>query len=426
MAAVSGGNLYMVQLLLLHGASIDAIGTKGSTCLMLAVEKHRAAIVKTLVLEGANVHIRDQMGRTAMAIADEQPRKNIAALLKQRPSPLSGAVLQSSMQVWAQHHDGVAKQVVLTRCGRLVVMNQTHASDVEAHLSSNRSTLEFLILRRLGCDMNTKYIAITCKGDLGRVELYAETVELHKQWLKHLLIAAGPDEALLVEAGCSHLVETASANKLAESQAGDEKEYGLPAIMRVMPQEDDVFQAVSQLSQVHNVLATDVSAAAELAQSGHLVDAKLADFGRKVAACQKTMEFCKTEIRGKLAEQPGFGAVPDLQSVDILHMTAGQLQGDDPQREQRQSEMLIRDVKKQQDEASLQQQQKTTARDAIKNEFKHTEQQKDLTKSLLRAKFELEMLVLDDKHHEASKVQARITALLAEKAALANTMEANA
>ncbi len=34
---------------------------QGSTCLMLAVEKHRAAIVKTLVLEGANVHIRDQM-----------------------------------------------------------------------------------------------------------------------------------------------------------------------------------------------------------------------------------------------------------------------------------------------------------------------------------------------------------------------------
>ncbi len=60
--------------------------------------------------------------------------------------------------------------------------------------------------------------------------------------------------------------------------------------------------------------------------------------------------------------------------------------------------VVCRDVKKQQDEASLQQQQKTTARDAIKNEFKHTEQQKDLTKSLLRAKFELEMLVLDDKH----------------------------
>jgi len=32
------------------------------------------------------------------------------------------------------------------------------------------------------------------------------------------------------------------------------------------------------------------------------------------------------------------------QSVDILHMTAGQLRGDDPQREQRHSEMLIRYV----------------------------------------------------------------------------------
>ena len=107
-----------------------------------------------------------------MAIADEQPRNIIAAWLKQRPSPLSGtistqhyvngtrfwqrsfqcllsgAVLQSSMQVWAQQHDGVAKQVVLTRCGRLLVMNQPHhASDVEAHLSSNRSSLEFIILR---------------------------------------------------------------------------------------------------------------------------------------------------------------------------------------------------------------------------------------------------------------------------------------
>ena len=41
------------------------------------------------------------------------------------------------------------------------------------------------------------------------------------------------------------------------------------------------------------VLATDVSAAAELAQSGHLVDVQLADFGRKVVACQQTREFCK-------------------------------------------------------------------------------------------------------------------------------------
>lgn len=39
-----------------------------------------------------------------------------------------------------------------------------------------------------------------------------------------------------------------------------------------------------------------------------------------------------------------------------------------------------------------------TARDAIKNVFKHAEQQKDLAKSLVRAKMELDLLVIDDKH----------------------------
>ncbi len=62
----------------------------------------------------------------------------------------------------------------------------------------------------------------------GRIELYAETTELHQQWLKHLLtasVAVGPCEAPLaadVEAGHSQFGETSSANTLAESQHGDE------------------------------------------------------------------------------------------------------------------------------------------------------------------------------------------------------------
>ena len=39
-----------------------------------------------------------------------------------------------------------------------------------------------------------------------------------------------------------------------------------------------------------------------------------------------------------------------------------------------------------------------TARDAMNNVLKHAEQQKDLAKSLVRARMELELLVLDDKH----------------------------
>jgi len=44
---------------------------------------------------------------------------------------------------------------------------------------------------------------------------------------------------------------------------------------------------------VDKVLATDVTAGAELAQAGHLVDAELAEFGRKAVACPKTLELCK-------------------------------------------------------------------------------------------------------------------------------------
>ena len=68
-----------------------------------------------------------------------------------------------------------------------------------------------------------QHVLFQLQGDLGRVELYAETPELHKQWLKHLLTAVGPDLlAANAEASCSHFVETASAHKLGESQAGDE------------------------------------------------------------------------------------------------------------------------------------------------------------------------------------------------------------
>lgn len=76
---------------------------------------------------------------------------------------------------------------------------------------------------------------------------------------------------------------------------------------------------------------------------------------------------------------------------------------------------LHRDVKKQQHEASLQEQQKVTARDAIKNVFKHTEQQKNLAKSLVRAKMELDLLVIDDKHVSLAHVDHSVMRAKAEQ-----------
>ncbi len=57
-----------------------------------------------------------------------------------------------------------------------------------------------------------------------------------------------------------------------------------------------------------------------------------------------------------------------------------------------------------------------TARDAIQNVFEHAEQQKDLAKSLIRAKMELELLVIDDKHVSLACVDHVVMKAKAEKA----------
>lgn len=109
----------------------------------------------------------------------------------------------------------------MTFFARFSKTQDTHATvNMDLHKSNAKEIVACLDYARI-----CPYVLFQLQSDLGRAELYAETVELHKQWLKHLLTAAAPDEALLVanaEAGCSHAVETASANKLAESQAGDE------------------------------------------------------------------------------------------------------------------------------------------------------------------------------------------------------------
>ena len=55
-----------------------------------------------------------------------------------------------------------------------------------------------------------------------------------------------------------------------------------------------------------------------------------------------------------------------------------------------------------------------TARDAIKNVFQHAEQQKDLAKSLVRAKMELDLLVIDDKHVSLAHVDHSVMKAKAE------------
>jgi len=67
----------------------------------------------------------------------------------------------------------------------------------------------------------------------------------------------------------------------------------------------------------------------------------------------------------------------------------------------RECNLHFRDIKKQQDETLLLEQQKVDARRALKNLSKQQDQQKDLSRKLATAKLELELLTIDEKHVSA-------------------------
>ena len=60
--------------------------------------------------------------------------------------------------------------------------------------------------------------------------------------------------------------------------------------------------------------------------------------------------------------------------------------------------MVLRDIKKQHDEVRLLQQQKKSAREAIKGLSQQQDQQKALSKKLAKARMDLDLLLIDEKH----------------------------
>src|SRR5215470_2849791 len=76
----------VVELLMKHGAAIDAADNRGRTALMFAADRGDAAVVETLVIRGAERALRDKTGKTACDLAaDESVRAKLA------PSLLSSA-----------------------------------------------------------------------------------------------------------------------------------------------------------------------------------------------------------------------------------------------------------------------------------------------------------------------------------------------
>jgi ankyrin repeat protein len=69
----------IVDLLLSHGAELDAVDDRGRTALMMAAEIGHAEVVKLLIGRGADQSVRDKGGRTALDLAaDESVRRTLA------------------------------------------------------------------------------------------------------------------------------------------------------------------------------------------------------------------------------------------------------------------------------------------------------------------------------------------------------------
>ena len=76
MSAAKFGRATLVDMLLEHGAALDAQASNGMTALMVAAQIGDDAIVKRLIRRGANIRLRNESGLTALDIAQTRAAAN--------------------------------------------------------------------------------------------------------------------------------------------------------------------------------------------------------------------------------------------------------------------------------------------------------------------------------------------------------------
>jgi len=80
---VWNGNYDVVQLLLKHGANVDAKDNTDSTPLHLASRCRLLDAIQLLLQNGANVHAQDREGKTAFIVASGRGHQEVMQLLSE-------------------------------------------------------------------------------------------------------------------------------------------------------------------------------------------------------------------------------------------------------------------------------------------------------------------------------------------------------
>ena len=81
LAAVVERNLKTLELLLIHGASVDVKNKPGDTALILAAAKGKLDAVKLLLNHKANLHTKNEAGNTALSLSAENGHSEVHQLL---------------------------------------------------------------------------------------------------------------------------------------------------------------------------------------------------------------------------------------------------------------------------------------------------------------------------------------------------------
>lgn len=84
MIAASLGYTDIAQVLLDHGANIEAVDTNGNSALMWAVLTGHLDTVKFLIEKGANINLQNKMGSTPLMIAASMGHSDIVSFLLEK------------------------------------------------------------------------------------------------------------------------------------------------------------------------------------------------------------------------------------------------------------------------------------------------------------------------------------------------------
>lgn len=132
-AAVDCSNKEAVELLINHGANVNATTENGKTALIVAAENSNKEMLELLIKHGANINAADESGYTALMVAAKHNEKEITKFLVERGADVNAKTKRGLTALILASDDRHKLD--------LVEFLLTHGADVNAAMDDGRTSL---------------------------------------------------------------------------------------------------------------------------------------------------------------------------------------------------------------------------------------------------------------------------------------------